>query len=829
MTTIITENCTGCMACYNKCPKGAITISYSKAGFYTPHIDTDKCVDCGLCYSVCPQNKEIQNRHETTICYAVMAKDEVRKNSASGGVFAAIAKEYINNGGYVCGAAFSDDFKHVNHIIINKLNDLIRLQNSKYVQSNIGNTFIQIKQLLEDGKRVLFSGTPCQVAGLNNYLGLKYDNLLTIDIVCHGIPSPLVWEKYLAEISKDQKIKSVSFRNKSYGWHNSYFLEIQTDKKFFKDKSDKNLYYRTFFDHLLINESCYSCKYTNLTREGDLTLGDFWGIENYDTKLDDNKGTSLVLVNTDKGRNILDNCKSKFLAVKDLPIQHAIKHNPRLHSSSDKNYCSKEFINNLQDENIVKNIKQNLCPKYEGIIRNFWFINNFGATLSAYAIQQYFLERGFDYRLLKTIEPDKYTKDFMNKYLKTTHLVNTYQKFLELNLCSNNFVLGTDQVLRDEFVAADFFNALFTYTKFNKKRIVFSGSFGIDNINNITIPEKILYSKFLRRFDYISTRESSGVDICKNEFGLQVERIIDPVFLVDKQVWDKITPNTQDKYKDKIISYIFKTAKNTDSVNKIENYLSHKFDCEVVKIVNGEIPVEEFLSAVVNARYIVTNSFHGLCFALIFKKKVLGIKDRILAPTRFNSLISLFNINHLFVDSYDEIFTKDDLFSDYDNNYIDKIIVNEKIKAEKWFNNSIRKKKNITLKNIFAELGFKLWINLDKIIARIKPIMRKRLLLSKSYAQNKKIVFWGASLFLEDFLNKNKLNNPNIIGIIDSNPNKTGLFIDKYEIFSPKDLEKLSPDEIIVTIINSSRIRELEIKEYLKENYTRDVKISSIM
>lgn len=172
----LTKNCTGCMACLNKCLNNAIDVVYNEAGFYIPRINEEKCTNCGLCNLVCPQNKTAKTKEEPKVCYAIMANDEIRKNSASGGLFAVIAEEYLKNGGYVCGAAFTDDFRQVNHIIIDKKQDLIKLQNSKYVQSNIGGVFSEIKKLLDNNKEVLFGGTPCQVAGLDSFLGKNYEH-----------------------------------------------------------------------------------------------------------------------------------------------------------------------------------------------------------------------------------------------------------------------------------------------------------------------------------------------------------------------------------------------------------------------------------------------------------------------------------------------------------------------------------------------------------------------------------------------------------------------------------------------------------------------------
>ena len=277
----ITQQCTGCMACYNKCPQNAIKIVYSEDGFYVPEIEEEKCTHCGLCAKICPQNNDIKSELETNNCYAAAADDIIREKSASGGVFALIAKKVLEDNGYVCGAAFCDKFRQVKHIVINNVNDLSLLQNSKYVQSNINTCLKDVEEILKQGKTVLFSGTPCQIAGLMAYLQKDYANLITTDIICHGIPSPLVWGKYVDEISNDKVLYDASFRDKKQGWHGCYNMEFKFKNKMLRQKGADNLYYRAFFEHLILNACCYNCKYTNLKRVSDITLGDFWGIEQY--------------------------------------------------------------------------------------------------------------------------------------------------------------------------------------------------------------------------------------------------------------------------------------------------------------------------------------------------------------------------------------------------------------------------------------------------------------------------------------------------------------------------------------------------------------------
>lgn len=809
----LTKNCTGCLACFNKCPNNAISITYNEAGFYVPKIDHNKCTNCGLCNSVCPQIKKSTIQNEPSSCYAVLCNDELRKNSASGGVFAMIAQEYLRNGDFVCGAIFSEDYRRVKHIITNKEPDLIHLQNSKYAQSYIGDVFSKIKELLENNKNVLFSGTPCQVAGLNSYLGKNYNNLLTIDLLCNSIPSPLVWEKYVDEIANGKKVIKASFRSKKYTWHAPQSLEFVLKKDCFTKKIKNNLYYRGFLEHLITNQVCSNCKYANLKRPADITIGDFWGIDKVDIDLDDSKGTSLLIINSEKGQKIFEKYRNKIYKYKQFNIQSAISGNPILQKPCEAHINQNNFIKNLHNMPVIQNMKESMCPKYEGIIRNFWAYNNFGATLSAYAIQQFFQERGKDYYILQTSYPVDYTKPFADKYLKTTHLVSNEIHYKELNKCTDNFVIGTDQVLRPSFMEGRISTDLYGFTDYKKKRISFPGSFGLNNLESMGWLSNLKYSKLIRRFDSISTRELEGVEICKNRFNIKAECIIDPVFLIDKNKWLNMAPNMGNKYKGKIVCYIFDMfgAKS----NEIKEYLENKFKKEVILLKNAEIPLEEFLTAIKDADAILTNSFHGTCFAMIFNKKLLAITNTKEGDSRFNSLIKIFGIEKMTVQTIDDIYTKDKLFCEYDYSIFLSVIEKEQKKANVWFEQNINSPKHITLKNLLAELDYKIFLKLEKFLNFC--INMKFYYLC--HANNSQVVLWGASLYLDNLLAKNPKFAKNIIGIIDKNPARHYKKFHGCTVYPPEKLAELNPKLIISTVKNNHERVYAEIKKYLKENY----------
>lgn len=317
------DKCMGCMACVNVCKKGAVYVKKDKLGFAYATINSTVCVKCGRCRKVCPSINFNQNvkchknpdqgyfeTHDDRTCkqpivYAVISKNRKQRfQSTSGGVFPILARKVIEHGGYVVGAAYGKNFK-VKHILVDTLEGVERLKQSKYVQSDTREIYIKVEKALKSGREVLFSGTPCQIDALNCYLGKMYDNLIISDIICIGVPSPYVYRDYLLSLSQryHSSIQKVWFKYKGKGWDRlSTRVDFDNGKIYEKDK-DNDLFMKGFRKYnLFVREACYSCPYKGFDRKGDITLGDFWGLNS--TKFEDNKGISLVLINTKSGKKI---------------------------------------------------------------------------------------------------------------------------------------------------------------------------------------------------------------------------------------------------------------------------------------------------------------------------------------------------------------------------------------------------------------------------------------------------------------------------------------------------------------------------------------------
>ncbi len=308
------KDCCGCWACANACPKQCIEMEADEEGFLYPHIDAETCIDCGLCEKVCPVlNVSDKDVPHTQWGYLLQHKDEqIRQESTSGGAFTALATWVICQGGIVFGAGYRKGEFIVEHQAVNNEEDLFTFRNSKYVQSRVGKAYKEVKKYLQEGRYVLFSGTPCQVAGLKKILdGHEYDHLICVDLVCHGIPSPHILALHIATQQSriGGKFTNVLFRDKFYGYHYSSFSIYNEDKeKDYHKGVDTDAYLRAFFSNLSDRPACYDCKFKKRYRCSDLTLWDCFPIEQF-TKEMDGKGTTRVLAQSEKGRKLVESIK----------------------------------------------------------------------------------------------------------------------------------------------------------------------------------------------------------------------------------------------------------------------------------------------------------------------------------------------------------------------------------------------------------------------------------------------------------------------------------------------------------------------------------------
>lgn len=347
------HNCCGCSACVQACPKHCISFEEDDMGFRYPLVDKERCIDCGLCEKVCPSLNQGESKKPLNVYAAINPDEEIRMKSSSGGVFSLLAESVLKDGGVVFGARFNEKWEVV-HDYAETVEGIRLFRGSKYVQSIVGQCYHQAGEFLNSGRKVLFTGTPCQISGLKRFLGKEYENLHSVDVVCHGVPSPLVWREYLDYVLSHSKraakpeISDISFRDKTTGWKDyGFVIREKSDSKFeneelLHESVGENTYMQLFLKDLCLRPSCAQCPSKCGKSGSDLTIADFWGVSAYYPELDDDKGVSSVLVNTSKGAELIE---SLNLRLEETTYERVLSGNPSIENSARMSESSALFWN----------------------------------------------------------------------------------------------------------------------------------------------------------------------------------------------------------------------------------------------------------------------------------------------------------------------------------------------------------------------------------------------------------------------------------------------------------------------------------------------------
>lgn len=705
-TTVDEKICTGCGACENICPVDAIDMLPNHEGFIVPSVNFDKCVSCGKCTQICPAlNYTNENSSDPTV-YAVRANDEIRKVSSSGGMFTLIAKTILKNGGVVYGAAFDENMQ-LHHICAETMEELAPLRGSKYVQSNVGLVYRDIKQKLEGGREGLFVGTPCQVIGLKNYLGKSYDRLFTVDLVCHGVPSQSELDRYLHDKFPSKKAVDINFRDKKHGWGCSFIdIKFSDGSEYSGSRESKDPYEIIFHRNLGLRKSCSDCKFCAFPRCGDLTMGDFWGISKINPKLSDGLGTSVIMINSDKGKALFGRIKNKDMKCDVIAVKAGKLSGNRFQRINPANKNRDRYFDLLKNYKMSDAISLALEGRYGvGLVSN-WYAGNFGGSLTQYALYHTIRDMGFsvlmierpadatDKASIKTVE--EIYKEFPYPSFAVSKQYSTKEQMRALNNVCDRFVVGSDQLFQytlycdlGKFVTLDWVDD-------TKHKIAYAASYGHDHMwGDKNILTEMAY--FIKKFDFFSVREKSGVEITKKYFGVDAECVLDPVFLCNTKYYDELIDKSDRTLPEHYIaSYILDPDSNKYSVISLiksalkmpeEVYSELGYAPDYVKPLKNlnivQLKMEERLQSIKHCDFFVTDSFHGTCFAIIFKKQFVSVLNTNRGGSRFQSLLSMLHLEHRLVKSADEIPNNPKLFEPINYNEVYKILKNEKIRCRK--------------------------------------------------------------------------------------------------------------------------------------------------
>lgn len=705
---IAKRQCCGCGACENVCPVDAITMVQDQEGFFYPVIDEKKCIHCGKCLKACPSAHERNVNWEKPKCYAAYTEEPVREVSSSGGIFSLVAEDVLARGGAVCGAAFDEQFQLAHTVVYDK-EGLVKLRGSKYLQSTSKRIYREVKQVLDVGKPVLFCGCPCQVAGLYGYLGRDDQNLFTIDLMCHGGPSPMVFQKYLKEVHGGHKITHVGFRDKDYfGWSTEMTVKY-ADGKVYRKTRDKDLFYRAFLPCLSVRPHCQICKYSRLSRQGDMTLADFWGVQKYDPSYTDGKGTSILVVNNEKADHMLQTIEGRLKLCKPAKIEYILTHGqPFAKPFKTYNPKRERFMDLISHTSMEKAVRDVSSDHYDVGIYGVWMGGNYGSVMTYYTLCRTIESLGYSVLMIEKprisqkdpTHPLLHSRRFSYERYKAISPMYTLDQLPELNKRCDTFVIGSDQVWNygvNNWCGNSYY---FDFAEKGKRLISYASSFG--HSRSFTPAEKRPeVSRLLHRFTGISVREKSAVSILQKEFGVEGTQVLDPVFLPQDSLFEELIADSSCQEKEKfLLSYILDP---TPEIREALQYVAEKKQLKLISILDGvpgsfeknkelmktehvleNVQVEDWLYYLKNCSFFITDSCHGASFAIRFHKPFVCIYNKNRGVERFRSLAEVFGLENRFISDVKKIQEDENLLKEIDYAPVEEIMRRERERSLSW-------------------------------------------------------------------------------------------------------------------------------------------------
>ncbi len=540
------DRCTGCGACLNRCPAQAIRMALDGEGFPYPAVDADTCVRCGACLAVCPAEHPLTT-YPIPKSYAVWADKRTRRISSSGGMFSVLARHAFAEGGAVCGARYTGDFLAVYHDWAESERALAPLRGSKYVQSDTGLTYRQAKQTLDAGRTVLYTGCPCQIAGLYRYLGGDRDRLITADVICHGANSQTAFRAFVTEYAEGREIARLDFRDKrAYGWSTPTVMEFR-DGTVKQQAWNEGEWYKGFLGGVTTRLCCAQCPYARAERIADFTLGDCWQVHRVNPKYDDRLGTSLVLVNSPKAQALWPRLSRRMRLCAEVDLEALRPYNPQLNRPSRLHRSRRYFFSHLPEMGYHAALSYGLGERFDVGVVGWWFANSYSSALSYYAVCATLERMGRQVLLIPPAKPDGTPWE-----PETQEIIRFQQKWFQVapprvfrcmsgyNSLCDSFLTGPDLLWTGAYLNLLRYTFFLDFVDADKKKIAFSTTLRRDDAGLDDTARDLV-----RRFDAVSVRSAADADLCRARFGVEAQVLPDPLLVCGREAYDRLTDGLQ--------------------------------------------------------------------------------------------------------------------------------------------------------------------------------------------------------------------------------------------------------------------------------------------
>ncbi|MBR6871061.1 MAG: Coenzyme F420 hydrogenase/dehydrogenase, beta subunit C-terminal domain [Candidatus Methanomethylophilaceae archaeon] len=701
----MSKSCLGCGACEYVCTNesrfGAITMQLDKWGVCRAVVDESKCKGCGRCVGVCPQFSPFTDNVQMAACYAVKADPETVRGSASGGAFILLAEWMLKRGGYVCGVVLDESLDAV-YVMTKDRSVIDRMRGSKYMYSEMRGIYGEVKKAVAEGTDVLFVGLPCQVKAMKNSVGSN-DHLFTVDLLCGGQPSKGVFRTYLDELSKDKKVTNLRFRapDLPYG---TLVVEYEDGSR---KVNLRDPYLRAFSRSLINNEACSNCQFANTPKPGDVTIGDLWGADRIITDTDLDDGMSVVLANNDRGAAVVAEAMERASYFKRIPLSFSKRFN-RYTPIRPEDPGKQRFYDMIErGRPVSKASLYAIERRYDVGITGFWRVKNYGGVLTYYALYSLMQDLGLESVFIearnkiegRTPNP-ALLKSGYPAYSREMWAKDRMEEEKDLNPRIRNFVVGSDQVWNRKFISQTALECYaLDFVSPYRNRVSIASSFGTPRFEG-TPEEYESFAKCMKKFNAISVRELSGLDICRR-MKLRATVILDPVMLCDISHYldlaaksDAPLPDGKYVFNYMIHPSTFVNAKGVFDRLGMKPLAVKGATAEEVpdlgyEVIDGEC-VENWIRYISNSSFVFTDSFHGTVFSILFRKPfVTIIKSEKDGKGRVSTLLKSVGLFDRMLPSVEEALTSDIFEKPIDFDAAHKLLAEKREESLDWVKKSL--------------------------------------------------------------------------------------------------------------------------------------------